>query len=133
MCSSDLREIRDFTAGVALWTGDDRAAAAEAFGTARMVADRYGLELRVPRLDPVAGPTSRCTWPWDAAYVTSAGVVQPCCMVMGDDRVALGNLTESSFPDIWTGPEYREFRTRLASADDPPEVCRGCALYQQTF
>jgi radical SAM protein with 4Fe4S-binding SPASM domain len=127
------REIRDYTAAESLWTGDDRAAAAEAFGTARLAADRHGLELRVPHLSPVSGGTGRCTWPWDAAYVTSAGVVQPCCMVMGDDRVALGSLTEASFPEIWAGPAYREFRTRLASDDDPPEVCRGCALYQQTF
>ena len=64
--------------------------------------------------------------------MTSAGVVQPCCMVMGDDRIALGRLSEQSFPDIWGGPAYREFRRRLAG-DDPPDVCRGCALYQGTF
>jgi radical SAM protein with 4Fe4S-binding SPASM domain len=132
------REIRDYTAAESLWTGADRAAAAEAFGKARVAADRYGLQLRVPRLSPPpTGPAAdggaRCTWPWDAAYVTSAGVVQPCCMVMGDDRVALGDLTERSFPEIWAGPAYQEFRARLASPDDPPEVCRGCALYQQTF
>ena len=66
------------------------------------------------------------------AYVTSEGVVQPCCMVMGDDRVALGRLDEQSFPEIWTGPAYREFRRRLAG-DDPPEVCAGCALYRGTL
>src|SRR5205823_565562 len=82
--------IRDGTAAEALWTGADRAASAAAFGRAWTLADAAGLELRLPHLSGTPG--SRCTWPWDAAYVTSAGIVQPCCMVMGDDRVALGNL-----------------------------------------
>jgi len=58
--------------------------------------------------------------------------VQPCCMVMGDDRVVLGDLNRSTFAEIWHGPAYQDFRRRLDSAD-PPEVCRGCALYRHTF
>ena len=54
-------------------------------------------------------------------------------MVMGDDRVALGDLNEAPFPSIWAGAPYREFRARLASDDNPPDVCRGCALYRHTF
>jgi MoaA/NifB/PqqE/SkfB family radical SAM enzyme len=130
------REIRDFTAGEALWTGQDIAAAEHAFAGARDAARRHDLLLRLPRLraDGVdAEPDGPgCTWPWDAAYVTSAGVVQPCCMVMGDDRIALGRLDEQSFPQIWFGGPYRDFRRRLAG-DEPPDVCRGCALYQRTF
>jgi radical SAM protein with 4Fe4S-binding SPASM domain len=146
--------IRDFAAAEGLWAtpqpddqgsvaadpssvaaGQGSVAAAEAaFAAATRRAARHGLTLRLPRTGPAAPEPGRpgCTWPWDSAYVTSQGVVQPCCMVMGDDRVALGRLDEQSFPDIWYSPGYREFRRRLA-ADDPPEVCRGCALYQRTF
>ena len=53
-------------------------------------------------------------------------------MVMGDDRVSLGDLTSTSFTDIWYGAPYREFRRRLDSSN-PPEVCRGCSLYRHTF
>jgi radical SAM protein with 4Fe4S-binding SPASM domain len=87
------------------------------------------VQLRLPSDD---GPAGRCTWPWDATYVTSRGVVQPCCMVMGDDRIALGDLTTQTFPEIWYGEPYREFRRRLAG-DAPPDVCAGCALYQGSF
>jgi MoaA/NifB/PqqE/SkfB family radical SAM enzyme len=73
-----------------------------------------------------------CSWPWDAAYITSTGVVQPCCMVMGDDRITLGRLDEQSFPEIWHGEPYRDFRRRLAG-ENPPDVCVGCAFYQRTF
>jgi MoaA/NifB/PqqE/SkfB family radical SAM enzyme len=130
------REIRDFTEGEALWTGADVAAAEAAFAEARDVAGRHELLLRLPRLQAGDLATESdgpgCTWPWDAAYVTSAGVVQPCCMVMGDDRITLGRLDELTFPEIWYGEPYRDFRRRLAG-DDPPDVCRGCALYQRTF
>jgi hypothetical protein len=53
-------------------------------------------------------------------------------MVMGDDRITLGDLTQTGFPQIWYGAAYRDFRRRLDSAD-PPEVCRGCSLYRHTF
>ncbi|WP_246607447.1 radical SAM protein [Paractinoplanes toevensis] len=127
--------IRAFTADQALWTGADLDNAAAAFAAATSAAAETSLHLRLPGLMTAeAGPLDGrgCSWPWDAVYVTSAGVVQPCCMVMGDDRATLGQLGEQSFPDIWYGPAYREFRRRLMS-DDPPEVCRGCSLYRGTF
>ena len=128
--------IRTFTADQALWTGADLERAAGMFAESARMAREHGLKLRLPALGPAppaeAGRGRGCSWPWEAAYVTSAGVVQPCCMVMGDDRVTLGRLDEQSFPEIWHGPAYREFRRRLAG-DEPPEVCRGCSLYQRTF
>ncbi|GIF04265.1 radical SAM protein [Actinoplanes siamensis] len=123
-------EIRSFTAAQALWTGADQLAARGAFAAATDAAADTGLRLRLPSLTGEGG--GNCAWPWEAAYVTSAGVVQPCCMVMGDDRVSLGSLHESSFTQIWHGAAYRDFRRRLDSAD-PPDVCRGCSLYRHTF
>jgi radical SAM protein with 4Fe4S-binding SPASM domain len=134
--SGAYREIRAFAADQALWTGADLTAARTAFAAARAAARDHGLRLRLPHLDGAAAPAPglgpACTWPWEAAYVTSAGVVQPCCMVMGDDRVALGRLDEQTFPKIWHGEPYRSFRHRLAGAE-PPDVCAGCALYRRTF
>ena len=129
-------DIRRFTADQAVWTGVDVERAAEAFGEAAQVAREHGIRLRLPHAGTptaTAGPGDRgCSWPWEAAYVTSAGVVQPCCMVMGDDRVSLGHLDEQSFSQIWSGQPYRDFRQRL-SGDEPPEVCRGCSLNRRTF
>jgi radical SAM protein with 4Fe4S-binding SPASM domain len=129
-------DIRRFTADQALWTGADLDRAEAAFAAATAAAHGHGLRLRLPRLrtpEPEPGYAGRgCSWPWEAAYITSTGVVQPCCMVMGDDRVSLGSLTEHSFPEIWHGAAYREFRRALTGAE-PPEVCRGCSLYHRTF
>jgi radical SAM protein with 4Fe4S-binding SPASM domain len=128
--AGDYDEIRRFAAAQALWSDADvshaRAAFAEAAGLARLT----GLRLRLPHFSDAGG--GNCTWPWEATYITSSGVVQPCCMVMGDDRVALGNVTETGFPAIWYGEAYRDFRRRLDSPD-PPDVCRGCSLYRHTF
>jgi MoaA/NifB/PqqE/SkfB family radical SAM enzyme len=137
--AGEYDEIRQYAVDQALWTGGDRAAAESAFHRARTVAAEHGVRLRLPGLDPrpeppAAAPTGpACTWPWDAAYVTSAGVVQPCCMVMGDDRAALGRLDQQSFVDIWHGEAYREFRRRLLNGAEPPAVCAGCSLYRGTF
>jgi radical SAM protein with 4Fe4S-binding SPASM domain len=127
--------IRSFTAGQALWTGADLDHAAAAFARATSVAAETDLRLRLPGLTAAEpGPVDGhgCSWPWDAVYVTSTGAVQPCCMVMGDDRATLGQLGEQSFPQVWYGAAYREFRRRLMS-DEPPQVCRGCSLYRGTF
>ncbi|MFI1990721.1 radical SAM protein [Actinoplanes sp. NPDC020271] len=123
--ASAYEEIRSFTAEQALWDAEPPA-----FAVATEAARETGLRLRLP--SPAGAGGGNCTWPWEAAYVTSAGTVQPCCMVMGDDRVSLGDLNESSFTDIWHGPAYRDFRRRLDSSE-PPDVCRGCSLYRHTF
>jgi radical SAM protein with 4Fe4S-binding SPASM domain len=130
--SGPYAEIRAYAHREALSSTSVQGGAS--FDLARERAAVRGVDLRLPALqalDPDAGGPG-CTWPWDSAYVTSEGVVQPCCMVMGDDRVNLGRLGEASFTDIWNGPAYREFRQRLLDRD-PPEVCKGCSLYRGTF
>jgi hypothetical protein len=53
-------------------------------------------------------------------------------MVMGDDRVAMGNLYDDGLEEIWTGGAYAAFRAALLT-DTPPAVCAGCSLYRGTF
>lgn len=132
--AGQYREIREYAHDQALW--GDEAASRDAFAAAEGAAAAHGVALRLPRITgrtpKATAGTPGCGWPWDSAYVTSAGVVQPCCMVMGDDRVALGRLTERSFPEIWASEPYVAFRRRLLDGP-PPDVCRGCSLYHGTF
>jgi radical SAM protein with 4Fe4S-binding SPASM domain len=117
----------------------DRAEPAEveaAFAAARDEARRAGVDLRLPAPGG-AGPRRRpgepgCSWPWEAAYVTSGGTVQPCCMVMGDDRVAMGSVREEGLAEVWSGEPYAAFREALLG-DAPPAVCGGCAFHRGTF
>jgi iron-sulfur cluster protein len=54
-------------------------------------------------------------------------------MVMGSERGALGNLETSSFAEIWSGEELRQFRAGLLAGGEAPAICRGCSLYRGTF
>lgn len=134
--SGTYAAIRGFAAKEALFTARDLGAARRVFADARARAADLGVDLRLPRLEADApapvGAARGCDWPWTSAYVTHAGDVQPCCMVMGSDRATLGSVAERSFGDVWEGPAYAEFRRRL-EGDDPPDVCRGCSLYRGVF
>jgi radical SAM protein with 4Fe4S-binding SPASM domain len=136
--SGNYADIRRYAAEEALWTGGDLAVSQAAFAAARKRADALGVELRLPRLSDAATTGRRkagepgCDWPWRSAYITHRGAVQPCCMVMGSDRVSLGDATAEPFEQIWQGESYAEFRDALLG-NEPPEVCRGCSLYRGVF
>jgi radical SAM protein with 4Fe4S-binding SPASM domain len=126
--------IRSFTLGEALWVG---GSAPPAFDEARAEADRLGIALRLPKTTerpPRRSPgTPGCFWPWEEAYVHHDGKVQPCCMIMGEDRAVLGDVhADGGFGAVWNSDPYRDFRRRLLT-DDPPEICRGCSLYRGVF
>jgi radical SAM protein with 4Fe4S-binding SPASM domain len=127
------RAIREYAEEEALFdpSGEDAQAI---FDRAASRAHALGLELRLPALEERTrnGEARGCGWPWDAAYVTHRGEVQPCCMVMGSDRATMGRLADAPFERIWHSTPYRDFRAALLT-DEPPEVCRGCSLYRRVF
>jgi radical SAM protein with 4Fe4S-binding SPASM domain len=136
--SGSYRSIREFAANEALWSGDDRSTAGRVFADARAVAEELGVELRLPRLEapppqPRHADEPGCHWPFESAYVTHDGLVQPCCMVMGADRAVLGRLDKERFEAIWAGEPYANFRRALTGNATPPEVCSGCSLYRRVF
>jgi hypothetical protein len=53
-------------------------------------------------------------------------------MISTPDRLNFGKITEQGVEATWNGPEYESFREQLSS-DEPPEVCRSCALYRGVF
>jgi radical SAM protein with 4Fe4S-binding SPASM domain len=129
------RDIRAYAEAEALFADPRTAAmATRRFeATARRAAE-LGLDVRLPRLEERAAPESGapCAWPWQGAYITHRGEVQPCCMVMGSDRATLGRLDEEPFEAIWHGEAYRRFRRGLLTGR-PPDVCAGCSIYRGTF
>jgi radical SAM protein with 4Fe4S-binding SPASM domain len=148
-------EIRRFTAQEALWSSEPEGRSWDAkvrryVDAACDRARAQGVALRLPeslrslpppeievpdesaRSTPAPAPAAGCDWPWRSTYVMADGTVQPCCMVMGADRVSFGSLDQESFVDIWSGPRAQEFRRRLTTSQ-PPKVCRGCSLYRHRF
>lgn len=105
------------------------------FSAARSVATDLDIDLRLPNVRPKSPDSHerlRCDWPWRGAYITYTGQAMPCCMIATPDRYAFGNMAHEGVARIWTSKEYEIFRNRLASGD-PPEICRGCAIYNGTF
>lgn len=107
------------------------------FAEARTTATALGVKLRVPRPrarshPPGTSGPDRCDWPWQRAYVSYQGLAMPCCQVATPDRMNFGNMAERGVEAVWNSAGFEHFRSQLAS-DDPPEVCRSCAVYQGTF
>ena len=107
------------------------------FTEARAIAIELGIALRLPRPAPRPHPPGtlgrqRCAWPWTGAYVSYDGQAMPCCMVATPDRANFGNMFAEGAPRVWGNAAYRTFRAQLDS-DEPPEICRSCAIYNGTF
>jgi MoaA/NifB/PqqE/SkfB family radical SAM enzyme len=130
------RPMREFVEEQTL-LGEDPERVQRWFDEARALARALGVPLRLPNSKPQPRPDSlrgraRCDWPWRGAYVAYSGEAMPCCMVATPDRVNFGSMTREGVVPIWSGEAYRRFREQLES-DHPPEICRGCAVYQGTF
>jgi MoaA/NifB/PqqE/SkfB family radical SAM enzyme len=130
------RPMRDFVQEQTLMEVDT-ATIERWFGETRAVAQELNLELRLPRSrprphDPDKRGADRCSWPYTGAYISYQGLAMPCCMIATPDRMNFGSMAEAGVEAIWNGDGYRTFRARLAS-DEPPEICRSCAIYSGTF
>ncbi len=117
--------------------GEDPARVDHYFAAARQAATDLGVDLRLPNLNPRLHPPgtpgrTRCGWPWSGAYLSYQGLAMPCCMVSTPDRANFGNMAEIGVDQVWNSDEYQAFRDRLDS-DDPPDICRSCAVYRGVF
>ena len=130
------RPMRGFVARETL-LAEDPARVEAAFAAARAAARARGVALRLPRIAPRADTAerhgrARCDWPWRGAYLSWDGRAMPCCMVSTPDRITLGNVFEDGLAVTFDNAAYRSFRAAI-ERDDPPEVCRSCAIWAGTF
>jgi radical SAM protein with 4Fe4S-binding SPASM domain len=102
------------------------------FDEAQAAAAELGVALRLPNPAPKPRSERRCDWPWRGAYVAYSGEAMPCCMVATPDRINFGSMATQGVRQVWDSDAYRDFRRRLDS-DAPPDICRGCAVYQGKF
>ena len=76
-------------------------------------------------------PWSLCRRPWTVMYITANGRALPCCIApfsqRGYENYTLGDATQQTLREIWTGEAYRDFRKALMS-DRPPATCASCGL-----
>ena len=76
-------------------------------------------------------PWSLCRRPWTVMYFTANGRALPCCIApfsqRGYENYTLGDATQQTLREIWTGPAYQNFRRALKS-DRPLAACASCGL-----
>ena len=76
-------------------------------------------------------PWSLCRRPWTLMYITANGRALPCCIApfsqRGYENYTLGDATQQTLREIWSGEAYRDFRRALMS-DQPPAACASCGM-----
>lgn len=110
---------------------------AEVFRQAQEVADRLGLDLKLPGV--VLKETRSCGFVEDGGFfVAWTGAVSPCyflwhryrCFASGWDQQVqakvFGNVNEEEVLDIWNGQPFRSFREGVMAYDYPH--CSSCNL-----
>ncbi len=68
---------------------------------------------------------NHCWRMWHSCVVTWDGKIVPCCFDK-DAHYTLGDLSKSSFAQIWNGKPYNEFRASLLKSRQEIEMCRNC-------
>ena len=69
---------------------------------------------------------NHCWKLWHANVITWDGLVVPCCFDK-DAQHRLGSLADRSFREVWTGGEYRRFRTELMKGRKNIDICSNCS------
>jgi radical SAM protein with 4Fe4S-binding SPASM domain len=133
---AQYQSMRAFVDSQTLLT-EDPARIDQYFGAARLAAQELDIQLRLPRTQPRPHSASipgsqRCDWPSRRAYLSYQGYAMPCCMVSTPDRINFGSVVERGVAEVWASDAYQSFRDQLSS-DQPPEICRTCAVYNGTF
>ncbi|MDE2574152.1 MAG: radical SAM protein [Rhodospirillales bacterium] len=76
-------------------------------------------------------PWSTCRRPWSLMYFTAHGRALPCCIApfsaRGYESYTLGDATQQTLREIWSGSAYQEFRADLLG-ETPPKPCQNCGL-----
>jgi len=69
--------------------------------------------------------SKRCNIAWEMPHIDSLGGVYPCCRASAVATECMGSLAEQSFAEIWNGPKFRSFRSRMLG-EKVPAICSQC-------
>ncbi|MBM3262401.1 MAG: radical SAM protein [candidate division Zixibacteria bacterium] len=94
------------------------------FEIARKRAKEVGVNLVLPPLDKTE---YFCHFPFDSLWVNWDGAVRPCCRAVYADTIQVGNLYETSWKDIWNGPQMKQLRRSLLTGEEMIDFCDKCS------
>jgi len=90
------------------------------FSTLSGAKEQYIELMRTKRLKMGA-----CFWPWTSLFITSEGLIKPCCYFYDKDMV-MGDLRKKKFKDIWNNYQYQLFRKNLVTNREVYPRCTVC-------
>lgn len=79
-------------------------------------AGKYAIKNELP---------NHCWKMWNSCVITWDGKVVPCCFDK-DAQHVLGDLSEQSFKELWSGKTYNAFRASLLKSRSEIDICRNC-------
>lgn len=97
------------------------------FFEAQSKAKKVKIKLNLPSLKIT---TRFCFQPFELLFIKWNGDVVACCSnaIYEDNSLMLGNLSESSLPQLWNSPKMRKIRMAQLGIRRLPEFCRNCAI-----
>lgn len=75
---------------------------------------------------------NNCLRMWTGAVITWDGKVVPCCFDK-DAKHVLGNLTQSSFSEVWRSASYQSFRKQVFTDRSAIDICSNCSEGTQVW
>ena len=75
---------------------------------------------------------NHCWRMWSGSVFTWDGLVVPCCFDK-DAQHVLGDLTKSSFIQIWKSQRYKDFRKAVIQARKEIDICQNCSEGTKVF
>ncbi len=78
------------------------------------------------------GLDGHCWKMWHSCVITWDGKVVPCCFDK-DAHYRLGDVSETSFKELWQSDAYRQFRQSLIRSRSEIEMCKNCTEGTQVW
>ena len=72
----------------------------------------------------------KCFKPFSFIHFNYRGEVGPCNQLQDPVMHVIGDLHRQTFPEVWNGPDYREFRQDLLAAQPKLEGCQWCFAHR---
>lgn len=69
---------------------------------------------------------NQCWKMWSSSVITWDGKVVPCCFDK-DAKHVMGDISTSSFDEIWNGQAYQNFRQTILRSRAEIEICKNCS------
>ncbi|MDD5021733.1 MAG: radical SAM protein [Endomicrobiaceae bacterium] len=91
------------------------------------LAKKLGIYVNVPQMflnDKTKQMKKICKCPWDYTYIENQGTVNACVFA----GKHIGNLSNSTFEDVWNSLKYKNLREELLN-NSPNSICRKCIEY----